>query len=525
MSASIEDVQLVESHRAGNRAAFTELVRAYEPELRRHALRRLHDSAAADDAVQETFARAFRALHRVDGDYRIGPWLHRICANVCIDEANRRRREDDKARRWGAEPRLGDATPGVEEQLGLVLDDSELSAALDSLPPTYREALQLRFVDDLTYDEVAQVSGVSEENARARVSRARTALRHVLRGVAVLPLLVAAGLRKGQRAAVAADGAGTGSPAGTVGATAAGSVPAASAGSAQFTQAAASLHSALDAASTVVAAGPQTVPLLTKAAVGIGMVAVAIVPSSGPTQYEELDTPSSKVAAPAAASLDPSAQAPSLELAEPATRPLAATGGDVAIVADTAPAVQAVPDTVATGAPVDSAVVDAAPVAVAPEPTVTETVPATPPATEAPPPPTVPPVIPTGGTVFAGPISAAQAGPRIDVSGPVQLSLSDAGLSGSFSGRVAVEAEPDAAGAYRLEAVLDIVLDDGRIVGLRLAGQGTGADPGDGSIPPALSVSGVFRASSGDVALIESGSFSGSLELTEGGSWTLTLGA
>jgi DNA-directed RNA polymerase specialized sigma24 family protein len=90
MTISIDDRQLVESYQAGDTDAFAELVGAHGPSLLGHAIRKLGDRAAAEDAVQETFVRAYRALPRFDGDYRLGPWLHRILANVCADEGNRR---------------------------------------------------------------------------------------------------------------------------------------------------------------------------------------------------------------------------------------------------------------------------------------------------------------------------------------------------------------------------------------------------------------------------------------------------
>ena len=79
--------------------------------------------------------------------------------------------------------------PSVEEELGLELDDSRIDAALGSLSDPHRQALELRFIEELGYERVAEISGVSEQNARARVSRARSAMRSSLKGVAALPVL------------------------------------------------------------------------------------------------------------------------------------------------------------------------------------------------------------------------------------------------------------------------------------------------------------------------------------------------
>ncbi|MFM8946041.1 MAG: RNA polymerase sigma factor, partial [Actinomycetota bacterium] len=205
MVMSIDDPRLVESFRAGENEAFEALVRAHRPALYRHALRRLTDHASAEDAVQETFARAYRSRARVGDDWRLSAWLHQILANVCIDEANRRRRETDKAGRWATTdmPSRG-VTPDLDMQLGLDADHSEVVEALRLLPSQYQEALSLRYGAELEYDEMAAVLEVSEENARARVSRASKALRLLLRPVAAfIAFMTATVFRRGSKAAQA----------------------------------------------------------------------------------------------------------------------------------------------------------------------------------------------------------------------------------------------------------------------------------------------------------------------------------
>ncbi len=198
---------LVECHRAGDPEAFGRIFRHYYPGLLAHAQRRLFDPQAAEDAVQETLLRAYRALPRFNGQYRLGGWLHRILVNVCIDEGNRRRRQGDMVDRLGAV-----RSPDTAEPADLAIvptDGTALTDALDDLPEPYREALVLRFVEERTYEEISQAVDISEDNARARVSRARAALRRVsTSGAAVLALLFGF-LRRGQRAAAAAEMSGT----------------------------------------------------------------------------------------------------------------------------------------------------------------------------------------------------------------------------------------------------------------------------------------------------------------------------
>ena len=88
----LTDQGLVESCHAGSSEAFDRIVDRYQPGLLAHARRRLGNQKAAEDAVQETLLRAFRAMPRFNGEYRLGNWLHRILRNVCVDESNRHRR-------------------------------------------------------------------------------------------------------------------------------------------------------------------------------------------------------------------------------------------------------------------------------------------------------------------------------------------------------------------------------------------------------------------------------------------------
>lgn len=197
---------LVEAHRAGNAHAFAEIVRLHYPTLLAVARRRLGTQADAEDAVQETLLRAFRALDRFGdhGDWRLGAWLNRILLNVCLD-AGARRQQSDRL-----EVRLeGVAVADERDVADLASDPVALAAvqqALDSLPATQQRAFVLRVVDDLPYPEVAEQLGISEDNARARVQRARAALRHVLVDskalagtLAAVPLVGAASLRSALR--------------------------------------------------------------------------------------------------------------------------------------------------------------------------------------------------------------------------------------------------------------------------------------------------------------------------------------
>jgi RNA polymerase sigma-70 factor (ECF subfamily) len=192
-----DERSLVEWHRSGDPGAFDEIVRRFTPGLLAAARRRLIDQQAAEDAVQETFARAYLALPRFEGQYRLGGWLHHILANVCFDEGQRRRRQGLLVDRLEHGVILTEAVPADVEV------DLDLDGALEQLPPEYREALVLRFVEDRSYTEVAAIAGISEQNARARASRARRIMRQILSGAAAFTAMLGAALRRGEQAASA----------------------------------------------------------------------------------------------------------------------------------------------------------------------------------------------------------------------------------------------------------------------------------------------------------------------------------
>ena len=266
MALRLEDRDLVLAYQAGDDEAFAELVREYRPQLLGHARRKLRCPEAAEDAVQEALVRALRAMPRFNGNYLVGPWLHRILSNVCSDEGNRQRRETEKTERFASNDQALNPPSTLEGDLGLDLDDAELADAVDNLSEQYREALMLRFVEELSYEEVAAAAGVSEDNARARVSRARSAVRAALKLAAAAPVALIGLLRRGERAAAAVVGQsspGTGR---------------------------AALHSAMPvlaetapmasrAAAATANAATVGVPVVAKAAVGIGLATAVITPT------------------------------------------------------------------------------------------------------------------------------------------------------------------------------------------------------------------------------------------------------
>ncbi len=156
------DRALVERCQAGDSAAFGNLYARYYERLLRFCMRRLSDRHEAEDAAQEAFARAWKALPRFAGDKRFYPWLTVIAGNICTDMLRRRSRStptDDME--LTAQQPLGAVADDTSEDLVLAAVDGELvNRALDRLSVRHRHVLAMREGSGWTYQQIADHEGV-----------------------------------------------------------------------------------------------------------------------------------------------------------------------------------------------------------------------------------------------------------------------------------------------------------------------------------------------------------------------------
>jgi RNA polymerase sigma-70 factor (ECF subfamily) len=183
MSIVVErtDGDLVARILAGDRQAFTEVLRHHDERLRGLAWKLLGgDRHRMDDALQDAYVRAYRALPRFRQDADLGSWLYRITYNACIDELRRSKRQPEPVDT--AEP--GHDRPGVRPgpDRAVVAADA-VTRALARLPEEQRITVVL--VDGEGYDNVtaAKILGVAPGTVASRLSRARAAMRLALEEV------------------------------------------------------------------------------------------------------------------------------------------------------------------------------------------------------------------------------------------------------------------------------------------------------------------------------------------------------
>lgn len=162
---------------AGDTDAYAPLVARYRDRLGRYALRMLGSREDAEEALQDAFVRGYRSLHRCNDPERFGPWLYGILVNRCRTVGARAARRGrvflhDDAVTYGA------AHPSPAERAEW---DDLVRWALARLAPDYREAFLLKHMEDLEYEEMAQLTGVGISALKMRVKRAREQLQVILR--------------------------------------------------------------------------------------------------------------------------------------------------------------------------------------------------------------------------------------------------------------------------------------------------------------------------------------------------------
>jgi RNA polymerase sigma-70 factor, ECF subfamily len=195
-AAPSAESQLLDRLRAGEGAAFNRLVTERTPDVYALLCRLTDDPEEARDLTQETFLQAFRAVAHFRGEADVRTWLYRIAVNQARNRWRwwRRRRRDvtvslDAPAAAGADERplaarLPDARAPDPEANALANErERALVAALGKLARPYREAVVLRDVEGLSYEEVAAALGINVGTVKSRLSRGRLELRRRLEGV------------------------------------------------------------------------------------------------------------------------------------------------------------------------------------------------------------------------------------------------------------------------------------------------------------------------------------------------------
>ncbi len=187
-----DEKALMQRAQQGDTDAFEYIVTAYELKVYALALRSTGSEADAADLTQEVFLRAWRSLSKFRGDSAVSTWLYRITMNICIDFSRRKTVQpvpltDEE----GTELPLPDNRAAHSPEAALEQQElsAELQAALQELSEEHRQAILLRDISGLSYQEIGRMLSLEEGTVKSRLSRARRNLRSILikRGNISLP--------------------------------------------------------------------------------------------------------------------------------------------------------------------------------------------------------------------------------------------------------------------------------------------------------------------------------------------------
>lgn len=178
----LADGELVLSALAGRESGFEELVRCYQRPIAAYVYRMVGDYDAALDLTQEVFIKVYGSLSRYRAEFKFSTWIYKIARNAAIDYLRRAAAretaisgDDDRPATVVESRRL---TPEQESERNERCSEIEMVVRL--LPAAYRELIVLRHSNDLSYDEIAEVTGLPLGTVKNRLFRAREAMRDLL---------------------------------------------------------------------------------------------------------------------------------------------------------------------------------------------------------------------------------------------------------------------------------------------------------------------------------------------------------
>lgn len=173
------DADLVQACLAGDRKAFEMLVARYEKKLFNTSYRVVNDYEDAMDATQTTFVKAYEKLDTFNPSYRFFSWIYRILLNESLNLIHQRKRFDQ----LDSDIILRARNP--EENLNEREAGRHIQAALMDMKPDYRVLIVLKHFQELSYDEISEVTGIPTKTVKSRLFTARQQLRELLlkRGV------------------------------------------------------------------------------------------------------------------------------------------------------------------------------------------------------------------------------------------------------------------------------------------------------------------------------------------------------
>lgn len=164
--------------RRGDADAFEQLVIAYRDQVFRLALRMCGNEADADEVAQEAFLSAWKALPNFRGDSQFSTWLYQLTSHAAIDLLRREKRQI--AAEDITEVSVSDPAPSPQQQAERSETRQAVRDAMGQLSPEYRQIVVLRFLQELSYEEIGAVLKLPPGTVKSRLNRAKAQLKDIL---------------------------------------------------------------------------------------------------------------------------------------------------------------------------------------------------------------------------------------------------------------------------------------------------------------------------------------------------------
>jgi RNA polymerase sigma-70 factor (ECF subfamily) len=188
-SRAKEDVELVTLAQQGNQSAFAKLMERYRESIYFMALKMVHNRDDAEDLTQEAFSKAFNNLSHYSAEFAFSTWLFKIATNNCIDFIRKKRLQttslDSSAitNEEGESPTIAvpDYNPNPEQTIIKEQRAERIRAVIEKLSPKYRQLIELRYFEELSYEEIAEQLDIPLGTVKAQLFRAKDMLYSLLK--------------------------------------------------------------------------------------------------------------------------------------------------------------------------------------------------------------------------------------------------------------------------------------------------------------------------------------------------------
>jgi RNA polymerase sigma-70 factor (ECF subfamily) len=185
------EAKLIERLIARDERAFNELVQTYGRRVSALVLRMLGNRAEAEDLTQEVFVQVFKAIGAFRGESKLSTWIYRIAVNLCKNRSKylrvRHTSEQDELEAVAERVPLGDGRSAnvakierPDEAMAGKQVERIVQDAIAKIDPTFRECLILRDVEELSYEEIEQITGLAAGTVKSRIFRARAQLKEIV---------------------------------------------------------------------------------------------------------------------------------------------------------------------------------------------------------------------------------------------------------------------------------------------------------------------------------------------------------